>query len=124
MLLLVLDTVRGMSLNLFRYPPSHHSRAEESGPSAVSASTTRSLLAPWTLPCARRRSSRADLPREFSVTLHTLFDEKFPVLAEALAASWLRDQRVRGEHLGIAPPVADWNKGSCSIGTTPAPHGR
>jgi arylsulfatase A-like enzyme len=82
-LLLVLDTVRGMSLNLYGYPhattPQIKKVAERGArfDYAVAA-------APWTLPSHGSIFS-GRLPREFSTTFRTPFDEKFPVLAEALA---------------------------------------
>jgi arylsulfatase A-like enzyme len=82
-LLLVLDTVRGMSLNLYGYPrattPELKKLAERGARFDYAVAP-----APWTLPSHGSIFS-GRLPREFSTTFRTPFDEKYPVLAEALA---------------------------------------
>ena len=82
-LLLVLDTVRGMSLNLYGYlratTPELKKLAERGARFDYAVAP-----APWTLPSHGSIFS-GRLPREFSTTFRTGFDEQFPVLAEALA---------------------------------------
>jgi len=82
-LLLVLDTVRGMSLNLYGYPrpttPELKKLAEQGARFDYAVAP-----APWTLPSHGSIFS-GRLPREFSTTFRTPFDDKYPVLAEALA---------------------------------------
>ncbi len=82
-LLLVLDTVRGMSLNLYGYPrattPELKKWAEGGARFDYAVAPS-----PWTLPSHGSLFS-GRLPREFSATFRTPFDERFPVLAEVLA---------------------------------------
>ncbi|HSE65385.1 MAG TPA: sulfatase [Gemmatimonadales bacterium] len=82
-LLLVLDTVRAMSLNLYGYPrattPELKKWAERGARFDYAVAP-----APWTLPSHGSIFS-GRLPREFSATFRTPFDERYPVLAEALA---------------------------------------
>ncbi len=120
-LLLVLDTVRGMSLNLYGYPrattPELKKLAERGARFDYAVAP-----APWTLPSHGSIFS-GRLPREFSTTFRTPFDEKFPVLAEALAGHGYVTGGIRRQHLVLR----GWPRSGAgiprSIATTPAPRG-